>query len=61
MDGNGVPVVLCFTRLLILHLKKILLSKGRTIRKLMGEGGGRSTKKNSQKGKLNEKKFLHAN
>lgn len=27
MDGNGVSVVLCFTRLLILHLKKILLSK----------------------------------
>ena len=32
------------------------MGKGRTIRKLMG-GGGRSTKKkNSRKGKLNEKK-----
>ena len=51
MDGNGVPVVLCFTRLLILHLKKILLSKGRTIRKLMGGGGGRNTKKFA-KGKI---------
>ena len=26
-----------------------------------GGGGGRSTKTNSRKGKLNEKKFLHAN
>ena len=42
----------------------MILFKGRTIRKLMwGEGGwgGRSTKKNSRKGKLNEKTFLHAN
>ena len=31
MDGNGVSVVLCFTRLLILHLKKILLSKRVTV------------------------------
>ena len=37
-------------------------NKGRTIRKLIGGGGGRSTKKNSRKGKLlNEKKFLQAN
>ena len=37
-------------------------SKGRTIRKLMGGGGegGRSTKKVFRKGKLNEKKFMHA-
>ena len=37
--------------------------KGRTIRKLMGGGGGRSAKKkkHSRKGKLNEKKFMHAN
>ena len=38
--------------------------EGRTIRKLMGgggEGGGRSTEKYSCKGKLNEKKFMHAN
>ena len=36
-------------------------SKGRTIRKLMGAGGGEVQKKNSRKRKLNEKKFLHAN
>ena len=36
------------------------LSKGRTIRKLMG-GAGEVQKKNSRKGKLNEKKFLQAN
>ena len=37
--------------------------KGRTIRKLIGRGGGRTKykKKNSRKRKLNEKKFLHAN
>ena len=29
--------------------------KGRTIRKLMGGGGGEVRKKNSRKGKLNEK------
>ena len=36
--------------------------KGRTIRKLMGGGGGagKVQKKNSRKGKFNEKKFLHA-
>ena len=34
--------------------------KGRIIRKLMGGGGGRSTKKYSRKGKLNETKFMHA-
>jgi len=35
--------------------------KGRTVRKLMGGGGsGRSTKKYSRKGKLKEKKFMHA-
>ena len=28
---------------------------------LWGGGGGRSTKKNSRKAKLNEKKFMHAN
>ena len=39
---------------------KDTLSKGRTIRKLMG-GAGEVQKKNSRKGKLNEKKFLHAN
>ena len=38
----------------------ILPSKGRTIRKLMG-GAGEVPKKNSRKGKLNEKKFLQAN
>ena len=37
-------------------------SKGRTIRKLRGGGGaGEVQKKNSRKGKLDEKKFLHAN
>ena len=37
--------------------------KGRTIRKLIGSGGGADEvqEKNSRKGKLNEKKFLHAN
>ena len=35
-------------------------TKGRTIRKLMG-GAGEVQKKNSRKGKLNEKKFLQAN
>ena len=36
--------------------------KGRTIRKLMGVGGaGEIQKKYSRKGKLNEKKFMHAN
>ena len=42
----------------------VSFSKGRTIRKLMvrGEGGGgRSTKKYSRKGKVNEKKFKHPN
>ena len=35
--------------------------KGRTIRKLMGGGGaGEVQKKYSRKGKLNEKKFMHA-
>ena len=34
--------------------------QGRTIRKLMG-GAGEVQKKNSRKGKLNEKKFLQAN
>ena len=43
-----------------------LLHEGRTIRKVMRGGGGgggcgRSTKKYSRKGKLNEKKFMHAN
>ena len=36
-------------------------SKGRTIRKLMGGGAGEVQKKYSRKGKLNEKKFMHAN
>ena len=41
---------------------KSLRTKGRTTRKLIGGGGGRSTKKRySRKGKLNEKKFMHAN
>ena len=37
--------------------------KGRTIRKLMGggRGAGEVQKKYSRKGKLNEKKFMHAN
>ena len=35
-------------------------AKGRTIRKLMG-GAGEVQKKNSRKGKLNEKNFLQAN
>ena len=37
--------------------------KGRTIRKVMGGGGvgaGEVQKKNSCKGKLSEKKFMHA-
>ena len=34
--------------------------KGRTIRKLIG-GAGEVQKKYSRKGKLNEKKFVHAN
>ena len=40
------------------------LGRGRTIRKLMGGGGGGAgevQKKNLRKGKLNEKKFMHAN
>ena len=38
-------------------------TKGRAVRKLIGGGGwgGRSTKKYSRTGKLNEKKLLHAN
>ena len=36
------------------------LTKGRTIRKLMG-GRAQYKKKYSRKGKLNEKKFMHAN
>ena len=40
--------------------QRFLTSKGRTIRKLMG-GAGEVQKKNSRKGKLNEKKFLQAN
>ena len=42
---------------------KSLRTKGRTTRKLIGGSrGGRSTKKRySRKGKLNEKKFMHAN
>ena len=42
----------------------IVSSKGRTIRKRIGGGGGgwgRSTKKLFAPGKLNEKKFMHAN
>ena len=41
-----------------------LLIKGRTIRKLIGGGGGAAgevQKEYSREGKLNEKKFLHAN
>ena len=40
-----------------------LLVKGRNIRKVMGGGGGRAKYKKiySCKGKLNEKKFMHAN
>ena len=35
--------------------------KGRTIRKVKGGGASEVQKKNSRKGKLNEKKFMHAN
>ena len=37
--------------------------KGQTIRKLMGGGGGEGKvqKKYLRKGKLNKKKFMHAN
>jgi len=45
--------------LLIIH-SKYNCYKGRTIRKLM-RGAGEAQKKNSRKGKLNEKKFMHAN
>ena len=38
-----------------------ILYKGRTIRKLMGGGGGEVQEKNSRNGKFNLKKFLHAN
>ena len=41
-----------------------MVFKGRTIRKLIGVGGGgraKYKKKYSRKGKLNEKKFMHAN
>ena len=40
-----------------------VLIKGRTIRKLMGGGGGGGEvqTKHSRKGKVNEKKFMHAN
>ena len=39
-----------------------MLRNGRTIRKLMGGvGAGEEQKKYSSKGKLNEKKFMHAN
>ena len=41
--------------------RKNFKSKGRTIRKLMGGGGGEVQKKYSRKGKLNEKRFMHAN
>ena len=40
------------------------MDKGRTIRKHMGVGGGGAgevLKKFSRKGKLNKKKFMHAN
>ena len=40
--------------------KRISFTKGRTIRKLM-VGAGEVQKKYSRKGKLNEKKFMHAN
>ena len=40
--------------------RRVFPPKGRTIRKLMG-GAGEVQKKNSRKGKLNEKKFLQAN
>ena len=40
---------------------RLNLIKGRTIRKLMGGGAGEVQKKYSRKGKLNEKKFMHAN
>ena len=48
------PLLLAFS-----HLEEVCLHKGRTIRKLMG--GGEVQKKYSRKGKLNEKKFMHAN
>ena len=34
---------------------------GRAIRKVMGGGAGEAEKKYSRNGKLNEKKFMHAN
>ena len=46
---------------LALHKFNPGATKGRTIRKLMGGGGAKYKKKYSRKGKLNEKKFLHAN
>ena len=54
-------VVLCKTILWKKPLES-LFSEGRTIRKLTGEGeGGEVQKKYSRKGKLSEKKFMHAN
>ena len=50
----------------ISYMYHIFSFKGRTIRKLMGGGGGGGAagevqKENSREGKLNEKKWLHAN
>ena len=38
--------------------QKAVLHKGRTIRKVMGVGGGGGPKKNSCKGKCQEKKLM---
>ena len=44
-------------------LRKLLLLRDGPLENLWGGGGGRAKykKKNSRKGKLNEKKFAHAN
>ena len=45
-----------------LQVSNRLLVRDGPLQNLWGEGGGRSTKKKySHKGKLNEKKFVHAN
>ena len=40
-----------------LHVQYTFFSKGRTIRKVMGVGGGEKPKKNACKGKCQEKKI----
>ena len=53
-------------QIILSRFDKVFLSqsrsiKGWTIRKLMKGGEGEIQKKYSRKGKLNEKKFMHAN